>query len=124
MFLIDCPWCGPRDQREFRCGGEAHIRRPANPAELSDAEWADYVFMRSSPKGLHYERWVHIHGCRRWFNIARNTATDEILAVYGPDDPPPAIDGQSIPTPSGEPARGTANTPLVDPASASGSQTP
>ncbi|HET8728665.1 MAG TPA: sarcosine oxidase subunit delta, partial [Alphaproteobacteria bacterium] len=34
MFLISCPWCGPRDQREFKPGGEAHIVRPLQPAEL------------------------------------------------------------------------------------------
>ncbi|MCA8932674.1 MAG: sarcosine oxidase subunit delta, partial [Rhodospirillaceae bacterium] len=47
MFLISCPNCGPRDQTEFACGGEAHIVRPAKPDELSDAEWADYLFMRT-----------------------------------------------------------------------------
>ena len=31
MLLIDCPWCGPRDECEFSYGGEAHIKRPENP---------------------------------------------------------------------------------------------
>ncbi len=56
MLLIDCPWCGPRDEPEFHCGGEAHIARPKNPEKLSDAEWAEYQFLRTNPKGLHYER--------------------------------------------------------------------
>ncbi len=25
MLLIACPWCGPRDETEFNCGGEGHI---------------------------------------------------------------------------------------------------
>ena len=36
MLLIPCPWCGEREETEFRCGGEAHILRPRDPAALSD----------------------------------------------------------------------------------------
>ncbi len=82
MFLIPCPWCGERDESEFLCGGEAHIPRPQNPERLSDEEWADYLFMRTNPKGWHRERWWHVHGCNRWFNIERNTVTHEIRKVY------------------------------------------
>ena len=52
MFIIDCPWCGKRDQSEFNCGGEAHIVRPKNPPDLSDDQWADYLFMRKNIKGI------------------------------------------------------------------------
>lgn len=90
MLLIPCPWCGPRDESEFGCGGEAHIARPAETDRLSDADWADYLFMRRNPKGVHLERWVHRLGCRRWFNLARNTVSHEILAVYKMGEPPPA----------------------------------
>ena len=38
MFLINCPYCGERDQQEFKAGGEAHIERPKQPTELSDDE--------------------------------------------------------------------------------------
>ena len=113
MFLIDCPYCGPRDQQEFSCGGEGHIVRPRMPSSLSDDEWADYVFMRKNPKGIQYERWVHSHGCRRWFNVARNTATDRILAVYGATEPPPDLSEQAPPTPCGEPAVGSGNIAMV-----------
>ncbi len=82
MFLITCPYCGPRDQTEFSCGGEAHIRRLPFPDELSDEAWADYLFMRTNPKGPHRERWCHAQGCQRWFNVERNTLTHEITAVY------------------------------------------
>jgi heterotetrameric sarcosine oxidase delta subunit len=82
MLLIPCPWCGERDETEFRCHGEAHIARPKQPAALSDDQWADYLFMRSNPKSLHFERWRHLHGCGRWFNAARDTVSDRILKVY------------------------------------------
>ena len=84
MLLLTCPWCGPRAEAEFSPGGQAHIVRPADPAALDDAAWAAYVFMRSNPKGRHAERWVHSHGCRRWFNVLRDTVSHEILAVYKP----------------------------------------
>ena len=89
MLLIRCPWCGERDETEFRCGGEAHIARPAQPAALSDDQWADYLFMRSNPKGVHFERWRHVHGCGRWFNAARDTVRDRFLAVYPAQAKPP-----------------------------------
>lgn len=82
MLLIRCPWCGPRDETEFRYGGEAHIKRPADPEKLSDAEWGEFVFFRSNPRGLFRERWVHAAGCRRWFNAVRHTVTHEIVETY------------------------------------------
>jgi heterotetrameric sarcosine oxidase delta subunit len=91
MLLISCPWCGPRDETEFSCGGEAHIERPADPHALSDAEWADYLFMRKNTKGPYQERWVHTAGCRRWFNVARDTVSNEITAVYRMGTKPPRV---------------------------------
>ena len=78
MLLIRCPWCGPRDETEFRYGGEAQVARPADPQALDAAAWAGYVFMRNNPKGWFRERWVHASGCRRWFDIERHTLTHEI----------------------------------------------
>ena len=82
MMLIDCPFCGPRDETEFSCGGEAHIARPLAENKISDAEFADYLFMRDNPKGLFLERWRHSAGCRRWFNMARDTVSHEIVEIY------------------------------------------
>jgi sarcosine oxidase subunit delta len=92
MLLIPCPWCGEREETEFRCGGEAHIRRPSESVALSDLQWADYLFMRTNPKGVHCERWRHVHGCGRWFNLARDTVGDRILVVYPMGAPRPQID--------------------------------
>jgi len=93
MLLIPCPWCGPRDEIEFKYGGEAHIARPLEPAALTDAEWADYLFMRKNPKGPHLERWVHGAGCRRWFNVARDTATNRVVGSYRIGEKPPEEEG-------------------------------
>lgn len=89
MLLIPCPFCGPRDHSEFSYGGEGHIQRPHPPEAVDDHAWADYLFMRKNPKGIHYEMWMHLYGCRRWFNVARNTVTNQILAVY--------LVGESVP---------------------------
>lgn len=107
MFLIDCPYCGPRDQSEFAYGGEAHIARPTNSADMTDAEWAEFVFMRANSKGVFAERWRHEAGCRKWFNALRNTATDEFLAFYRMGEAPPDLDSPSLPTPAGEPEIGS-----------------
>ena len=82
MLIINCPHCGPREESEFACGGEAHIARPLAKNSISDAEFADYLFLRDNPKGLFLERWRHSAGCRRWFNIARDTVSHEIIEVY------------------------------------------
>jgi sarcosine oxidase, subunit delta len=82
MFQLSCPWCGPRDETEYRHGGQAHVPYPDDPAALTDEEWAEYLFYRDNPKGPFAERWTHVGGCRRWFNVVRDTATYDVLAVY------------------------------------------
>ena len=111
MLIINCPYCGPRDQCEFTNGGEAHVTRPKNPENISDQMWAEYVFFRSNPKGIYYERWVHSHGCKKWFNSVRDTSTDEIVQVYKISDnkPLPKEFKNKIKTPSGEPKVGSGN---------------
>jgi sarcosine oxidase subunit delta len=85
MLLIPCPHCGPRPENEFRHAGEAHLARPA---AATDAEWADFLYMRSNPKGRHAERWRHLHGCGRFFNCIRDTVTDRIERSYPAGTPP------------------------------------
>lgn len=86
MLLIECPWCGERDQSEFSYGGEAGIVRPQDPDALDDEQWADYLFMRNNPKGLHREQWNHALGCRRWFNAERDTVTYRFTRTWKPGD--------------------------------------
>jgi heterotetrameric sarcosine oxidase delta subunit len=81
VLLIRCPWCGDREESEFHYGGQAELHYP--PPKVSDADWAHYLFFRDNPAGPFRERWAHVHGCRQWFTIVRDTTTHQII-------PPPA----------------------------------
>ena len=89
MLLIRCPYCGERPELEFAYGGEAHLARPARPAERSDEAWAAYLYLRKNPRGMHAERWRHVRGCGRFFNALRDTTTDRFAATYAIGEPPP-----------------------------------
>ena len=89
MLLIQCPYCGERPELEFRYGGEAHVARAAKPADLSDAAWEAYLYLRANPRGAHAERWRHIHGCGRFFNAVRDTVSDRIATTYRIGEPRP-----------------------------------
>ncbi|NRA69440.1 MAG: sarcosine oxidase subunit delta [Gammaproteobacteria bacterium] len=83
MLLIHCPYCEEmREEEEFSPAGQAHIVRPLDPEVLSDEEWARYLFFRKNPRGLHHEMWLHTHGCRKYFNVTRNTVTYQIMESY------------------------------------------
>ncbi len=76
MLLIPCPHCGERPELEFAYGGEANLaRRP----ELSDADWAQFLYARANVKGAQRERWRHVHGCGRVFTVVRDTVSDRFL---------------------------------------------
>ena len=98
MLLINCPYCGSRNENEFRYGGEAHVAFPMDADHLDDESWGRYVFYRDNPAGPFCERWNHQSGCRRWFNAVRDTVTHEFLATCRLDDPPPTADARRAPT--------------------------
>lgn len=87
MLLIECPYCGPRAEIEFAYGGEAHIVRPA--PEVTEEEWAAFLYLRDNTKGVLAERWRHSHGCGRFFNALRDTRTDQFLGTYEMGTPRP-----------------------------------
>ncbi len=91
MLLISCPYCGERPEVEFAYGGQAHLVRPRAPSELTDEQWADYLYRRDNTKGVHAERWRHTHGCGRFFNALRDTTTDRFLATYRIGEPRPTL---------------------------------
>ena len=37
------------------------------------------------------ERWRHVSGCGRFFNVLRDTVSDKILAVYKAGEPRPDV---------------------------------
>jgi sarcosine oxidase, subunit delta len=90
VLLIDCPYCGERPELEFVYGGQAHIARSQQPAELSDQQWTDFLYRRDNTRGVHAERWRHTHGCGRFFNALRDTTTDHFLATYRLGETPPS----------------------------------
>jgi len=81
MLQIPCPFCGPRDHAEFAYGGDAGVTRPAMDCDDLDA-WVDYVFIRDNPRGPHREFWHHVHGCREWLVVERDTASHAILGAH------------------------------------------
>ena len=67
-------------------------RQPGPPIRPADGrEWRDFLFIRSNPKGVHFERWRHINGCARFFNAARETVGDKFLSTYKAGEPRPDI---------------------------------
>ena len=81
--MIACPYCGEsRGEEEFSYGGEAHIARPPDPDSLTDEAWGDYLFFRKNTCGVHHEIWFHAAGCRRYFNMSRDTVNQEVLETY------------------------------------------
>jgi heterotetrameric sarcosine oxidase delta subunit len=95
LLLIACPCCGPRAEIEFDWGGPSHVERPGPPDAVSAPEWGAYLYFRDNLKGSTAERWRHTHGCAQWFNLVRDTATHQILAVYRMGEPPPALGNPS-----------------------------
>jgi heterotetrameric sarcosine oxidase delta subunit len=87
MLRISCPWCGERDEIEFRYRGDAGRMRPAAGAGL--AAFTAYVYERANPLGWHLEWWLHVGGCRRLLKVLRHTATHEIGWVGAPAETPP-----------------------------------
>ena len=79
MLRIRCPWCGVRDEIEYRYRGDATRVRPA--ADAAPAAYIAYVYERDNPCGWHWEWWLHVGGCRRLLKIERHTLTHEIRGV-------------------------------------------
>ncbi|WP_259780605.1 sarcosine oxidase subunit delta [Aestuariispira ectoiniformans] len=79
MFRINCPHCGHCDVTEFAYGPNATLQRPEESADPRD--WYDYVYNRPNPKGPNDEFWHHVHGCRQWIKVRRDTVTHEILST-------------------------------------------
>ena len=77
MLRIPCPVCGTRDETEFVYGGDASVVYPSETEAGPDA-WMAPVFLRDNPRGPHREWWQHIHGCRQWLTVTRDTQTHEI----------------------------------------------
>jgi heterotetrameric sarcosine oxidase delta subunit len=83
MLRIACPFCGERDEAEFRFRGDATLVRPGMEAGM-DAFNA-FVYERDNPLGWHTEWWLHVAGCRVLLRVERHTLTHEIRSVTAAD---------------------------------------
>lgn len=79
MIQINCPFCGKRDHSEFTYGSDATIVYP----ELGDSaeQWYESVYLRDNIRGVQLETWHHVHGCRMWLVVERDTITHQIHTV-------------------------------------------
>lgn len=80
MHLISCPFCGPRDETEFRFGAEAGKQH--GTAASSARDWAGYLYFQNNPKGETREIWLHL-ACGEFFVVERNSVTHAIHRTYG-----------------------------------------
>lgn len=79
MLRIKCPFCGERDHCEFSYGGDASVQYP--PLDGTIEDWHEAVFLRDNPRGMQFETWHHVNGCRTWLIVERDTMTHEIRSV-------------------------------------------
>jgi heterotetrameric sarcosine oxidase delta subunit len=82
MFLLPCPYCGPRSVDEFKFQGEV-TRRPPDRPDLRAL--TDYVYFRDNVAGVQREWWYHRIGCGVWFVAERDTRTNEVLKTEIPE---------------------------------------
>jgi len=88
MLRISCPWCGERDETEFRYRGDASRARPA--PESGVTAFVAYVYERDNRRGWHLEWWLHVGGCRQLLKVLRHTLTHEVRWIGGAGEAPPA----------------------------------
>jgi heterotetrameric sarcosine oxidase delta subunit len=81
MLRICCPYCGVRDEVEFRYRGDASLARP--PADAALDSFVSYVYERRNSHEWHQEWWLHTAGCRRLLKVSRHATTHEIREVSG-----------------------------------------
>ncbi|MCP8937635.1 sarcosine oxidase subunit delta [Alsobacter sp. SYSU M60028] len=74
MQIFTCPFCGARDETEFRFMGEAGKQRPEGGRAVGEAEWAAYLYLQRNEKGPVREIWMH-QPCGELFLLARDNVT-------------------------------------------------
>lgn len=73
MTRLACPFCGPRELREFRF----HKTLPDPAAATTYAR----IYERRGSLESSDEHWQHLLGCRAWLRVQRNPSTGEVRAV-------------------------------------------
>ena len=78
MQRFPCPFCGLRDEREFHYVAELGKVRPDTTGDISEADWASYLYDQRNEKGTVREVWMHMT-CGELFILERDSVTMEVL---------------------------------------------
>ena len=74
MTRLLCPFCGPRELREF----EFRKTLPAN----EQGSTYERVYERFASLEHSIEHWQHVEGCRGWLLVHRNPSTGQVIDVH------------------------------------------
>ena len=83
MKIMNCPLNGPRNISEFVYGGQ--VKAMPDVRDVSDKDWARYVFYEENDTGIVTEWWLHSPSSY-WFIAERHNVTDEIIRTYPPEE--------------------------------------
>jgi len=81
MQVFTCPFCGPRDEREFHFVAEAGKTRPDTLKDISDKEWSSYLHTQRNEKGQVREIWMHTT-CAELFLLERDSQTMAVIESH------------------------------------------
>ena len=73
MKPIDCPFCGPRELREF-----VFHKTVATTGSRDEFQ---RIYLRVADPQSSVEHWQHVAGCRAWLRVHRNPTSGEVLAI-------------------------------------------
>lgn len=77
MQLFQCPFCGARDETEFRYMGETGKARPEGGRAAKEVDWTRYLYFQAGLKGAVREVWCH-QTCGTYFVLERNNVTHAV----------------------------------------------
>ncbi len=75
-FQLDCPNCGTRPVWEFHYGGASRMRPEG---EITERQWAEYLYNRANHCGEETEWWYHRSACKMWVLARRDTRTNLVI---------------------------------------------
>jgi heterotetrameric sarcosine oxidase delta subunit len=84
MLLINCPYCGERDESEFRYGGRRVIYPPLD-SSAGIEKWHRAIHLHDNSQEPIREFWYHESACELWIEINRDIDSHETTPVSGVD---------------------------------------
>ncbi|MEM8789072.1 MAG: sarcosine oxidase subunit delta [Pseudomonadota bacterium] len=80
MQIFPCPFCGPRDEREFHFAGELGKIRPETTGQVPAQDWAAYLHTQRNEKGAVHEVWIHTP-CAEMFVLERDSVSMDVTGA-------------------------------------------